>query len=124
MQGLFVGIAIVAGLILGFVIRSVSARRESTLLEQRNREALDALNALQRQLAQAQSESAARAGFESVAAERSANIAQLNAELANLRADLDYKAASETTLRARISQLETELNNERKNSSEKVEIVE
>ena len=124
MQGLIVGIAIVAGLILGFVIRSVSARREFTLLEQRNREALDALNALQGQLAQAQSESAARAGFESVAAERSAIIAQLSAELANLRADLDYKAASETTLRARISQLETELNNERKNSSEKVEIVE
>jgi DNA recombination protein RmuC len=124
MQALFVGIAIVAGLILGFVIRSASARRESALLEQRNREAFDALNALQRQLAQAQSESAARAGFESLAAERAAVNTQLNAEVSNLRADLDYKVAGETTLRARISQLETELMNERKNLGEKVELLE
>jgi DNA recombination protein RmuC len=124
MQALFVGIAIVAGLILGFVIRSASARRESALLEQRNREAFDALNALQRQLAQAQSESAARAGFESLAAERAAANTQLNAEVSNLRADLDYKVAGETNLRARISQLETELGNERKNLGEKVELLE
>jgi DNA recombination protein RmuC len=124
MQGLFVGIAIVAGLIIGFVIRSASARRESALLEQRNREAFDALNALQRQLSQSQSESAARAGFESLAAERAAVNTHLNAEVSNLRADLDYKVASETTLRARISQLETELMNERKNLGEKVELLE
>jgi len=124
MQALFVGITIVAGLILGFIIRSASARRESALLEQRNREAFEALNALQRQLAQAQSESATRAGFEPLAAERAATISHLNGELANLRADLDYKNASETTLRARISQLEADLNNERKNLNEKIELLE
>ncbi|MBS1804823.1 MAG: DNA recombination protein RmuC [Acidobacteria bacterium] len=124
MQALFVGIAIVAGLILGFIVRSVSARRESSLLEQRNREAIDALNAFQRQLSQAQTESSARAGFESLATERAANISQLNEEISSLRADLDYKAAGETTLRARISQLEAELNNERKNLGEKVELLE
>ena len=43
MQALFVAIAIVAGLIIGFIIRSSSARREAALLEQRNRESLDAL---------------------------------------------------------------------------------
>jgi DNA recombination protein RmuC len=124
MQALFVAIAIVAGLIIGFIIRSSSARRESALLEQRNRESFDALNALQRQLAQSQSESAARAGFEPLAAERAASIAQLNSEVSNLRADLDYKSAGEATLRARISQLETELNNERKNLGEKIELLE
>jgi len=124
MQALFVGIAIVAGLILGFIIRSASARRESALLEQRNREAFDALGALQRQLSQAQSESAARAGFESLAIERAANISQLSDDVSSLRADLDYKTASETTLRARISQLEADLSNERKNLGEKVELLE
>ena len=124
MQALFVGIAIVAGLILGFIIRSASARRESALLEQRNREAFDALGALQRQLSQAQSESAARAGFELLAIERAANISQLSDDVSSLRADLDYKTASETTLRARISQLEADLSNERKNLGEKVELLE
>ena len=124
MHALFVGIAIVAGLILGFIIRSASARRESALLEQRNREAFDALGALQRQLSQAQSESAARAGFELLAIERAANISQLSDDVSSLRADLDYKTASETTLRARISQLEADLSNERKNLGEKVELLE
>jgi len=124
MQALFVGIAIVAGLILGFLIRSASARRESTLLEQRIRESLDALNALQRQLSQAQAESNSRAGFESLAAERSSTLVQLNTEIAKLRADLDHRATSETNLHARISQLEAELGNERKNLGEKIELLE
>jgi DNA recombination protein RmuC len=124
MEALFVGIAIVAGLILGFLIRSASARRESALLEQRVRESLDALNALQRQLSQAQAESNSRAGFESLAAERSSTLVQLNTEIAKLRADLDHKAASETNLHARNSQLEAELSNERKNFGEKVELLE
>ena len=124
MQALFVGIAIVAGLILGFLIRSAFARRESALLEQRVRESLDALNALQRQLSQAQAESNSRAGFESLAAERSSTLVQLNTEIAKLRADLDHKATSETNLHARISQLEAELGNERKNLGEKIELLE
>jgi DNA recombination protein RmuC len=124
MQALFVAIAIVVGLVIGFLIRAASARREAALLELRNREAFDALNALQRQLSQAQSESALRAGFEPLAAERAGLISQLSNEISNLRADLDYKTAGETTLRARISQLEAELNNERKNLSEKVELLE
>src|SRR4029078_3091246 len=48
----------------------------------------------------------------------------LNNEVSNLRADLDYKAAGETTLRSRISQLEAELNNARKNLGEKIELLE
>lgn len=124
MQALIAGIALVAGLILGFIIRSASARRESALLDQRNREALDALNALQRQLSQSQSESAARAGFEPLAAERATTIAQLNTQIEKLRADLDQKSSAETSLHARISQLEAELSNERKNLGEKIELLE
>ena len=124
MQALSVAVAIVAGLIIGFIIRSVSARREAALLELRNRESFDALTALQRQLSLSQSESATRAGFASLAQERAASISQLNSEVSNLRADLDYKTAAETALRARISQLEAELSNERKNLGEKVELLE
>lgn len=124
MQALLVAIAALAGILVGFFIRSASAKRESALLEQRNREALDALNALQRQLAQTQSESAARAGFEPLAAERAATIAQLNSEIASLRSDAAQKSARESSLNARISQLEAELKNERKNLNEKIELLE
>src|SRR5579872_4889706 len=124
MQALSVAIAIIAGIIVGFLIRSASVRRESALLEQRNREGIDALNALQRQLAHTQSESAARAGFEPLANERAANIVQLNTEIAALRFDLASKAASESALSARISELEAELKNERRNLGEKIELLE
>lgn len=124
MQALFVALALIAGLILGFIIRSVSARRELALLELRNRESLDALNALQKQLMQTQSESGARAGFEPLANERAATIVQLNGEISGLRADLASKASKESSLYARISQLEAELSNERKNLAEKVELLE
>lgn len=124
MQALFVGIAVLAGIILGFIIRSASAKRESALLEQRNQEALDALKALQRQLAQSQAESAARAGFEPLAAERAATIDRLNSEIAAVRADLASKSVQESMLNARISQLEANLDNERKNLSEKIELLE
>ncbi|HEY2468331.1 MAG TPA: DNA recombination protein RmuC [Terracidiphilus sp.] len=124
MQALFVGIAIVAGIILGFLIRSASAQRESAILEQRNRESFDALNALQRQLAQSQSESASRAGFEPLAAERAGGIDRLNAEIVALRFDLVAKAALESSQNGRISQLEADLSNERRNAAEKIELLE
>ena len=92
MQALFVAITLIAGIVLGFIIRSASTRRELALLDQRNRESIDALNALQRQLSQTQSESAARAGFEPLARERAATIAQLNSDIAGLRSDLASNA--------------------------------
>ena len=124
MQALFVAVAILVGILLGFFIRSASARREAALLEVRVRESLDALNALQRQLAQSQSESASRAGFQPLAAERAATIDRLNSDIAGLRSDLASKAAEQSYLNARISQLEADLNNERKNLAEKVELLE
>jgi DNA recombination protein RmuC len=124
MQAFYAGIAIVAGVVLGVIIRSIFARRESSLLEQRYREVCEAFSALQKQFAQVQSESASRAGFESLAAERAGIVAQLNTEIAGLRSDLASKASNESALNARISRLEADLNNERKNLGEKIELLE
>ncbi|WP_348264876.1 DNA recombination protein RmuC [Telmatobacter sp. DSM 110680] len=124
MQVLIAVLSLVAGIFLGFLIRSNSAKRESGLLEQRNREAIDALGALQKQLVQVQTESAARAGFESLAAERDKTIARLASERDAVR--VESQAASETarTQAARISQLEADLNNERQNMAEKIALLE
>ncbi len=124
MQVLIAVLSLIAGIFLGFFIRSNSAKRESVLLEQRNREAMDELGAIQKQLAQTQSESAARAGFESLAAERDKTITRLASERDAIR--VESQAAGETarTQAARISQLEADLNNERKNLGEKVELLE
>ncbi len=124
MQALIAVLAVVAGILLGFWIRTVSTKRELALLDQRNRESLDALAALQKQLMQSHAESAARAGFESLAAERAAVIAHGNAELAALRSEIESKSTHASSLSARISQLEADLNNERQNMAEKVALLE
>jgi DNA recombination protein RmuC len=124
MQPLITVVAVVAGILLGFWVRSNSAKRESSLLEQRNRESIDALGALQRQLAQAQIESASRAGFESVAAEREKTISQLSEERDGLRAELQSSSEVIRGQVGRLSQLEADLHNERKSLGEKVELLE
>jgi DNA recombination protein RmuC len=124
MQAFFVAIATVAGIAVGFFLRSASAKREAALLEERNRESIQALDTLQRLLAESRSESAARAGFEPLATERAATNDRLHSEITDLRADIALKASHESALTARISQLEAELNNERKNLGEKVELLE
>jgi DNA recombination protein RmuC len=124
MQALIAVVAVVAGVLLGIFIRANSAKRELAPLEQRNRESFEALAALQKQLAQAQSESAARAGFESLATERSATLSRCNSEIASLRTELTSKSLNESSLNAHISQLEADLNNERQNMAEKIALLE
>jgi DNA recombination protein RmuC len=124
MQVFIAVLSLVAGILLGFWIRSNSAKRESDLQERRNREAIDALGALQKQLALAQTESAARSGFESVAAEREKTIARLAFERDAVRAELQGGVDTARAQAARISQLEAELNNERQNMAEKVALLE
>ena len=124
MQALITIVAVVAGILLGFWIRTVFARRELAHLDQRNRDSIDALNALQRQVVQVQAESAFRAGFESLAAERAATIAQVLADVASLRTELESKSSHASSLSARISHLEAELNNERQNTEGKVALLE
>ncbi len=124
MQVLIAVFSLVAGTLLGFFIRSNSARRESALLEQRNREAIEALGALQKQLAQAQTESATRAGFESLATERDKTIARLTSERDVTHSEVQSAIETARTQAARISQLEADLNNERQNMADKIALLE
>ena len=124
MQVLIAVFTLVAGTLLGFFIRSNSAKRESALLEQRNREAIEALGALQKQLVQAQTESAARAGFESLATERDKTIARLASERDVTRSEVQSAVETARTQAARISQLEADLNNERQNMADKIALLE
>jgi len=89
-------IATVAGILVGFVLRTVSTKSEKRQLEERNAELTRDLGATKNDLAQVQSESAARAGFEALATERAANIVQLAAECAQLRSELNSKTDLET----------------------------
>jgi DNA recombination protein RmuC len=85
---------------------------------------VEELAAVRAQWAQAQAESAARAGFESLAAEREKTIGQLAGERERLRTEFETKAASERTQAARISQLEAELRSERQGLQEKLALLE
>src|ERR1035438_5413043 len=124
LQAVIAGIAVVVGIALGYWIRSNAARSERNLLEQRNRETAEAVAAVRAQLAEAQAVSAARAGFESVAAERAGTIERLTAERDAARTDLQTNQVAARNQAARISQLEAELNNERQNMAEKIVLLE
>ena len=124
LQGVIAGIAIVVGIALGYWIRSNAAKSERNLLEQRNRETAEALAASRAQLAEAQAVSAARAGFESVAAERAGTVERLTGERDAARQDLQASQALVRDQAARISQLDADLNNERRNMAEKIALLE
>jgi DNA recombination protein RmuC len=123
-QAAIAAIALLAGTLLGYWMRTRAANSEKALLDQRNREATDALAAVQSQLAAAQSESAARAGFESVAVERAGTIGRLTAERDATRRDLETSHSITRDQAARISQLEADLANERQNMAEKIALLE
>ena len=124
MQAVIAVVALLVGILLGFLIRANSAKSEKALLGKQLSDNAEALAASQRQLAQAQSESAARAGFESLATEREKTIAQLRTANEGLRGQIDANAATERTQAARISQLEAELKAERQALAEKLALLE
>jgi DNA recombination protein RmuC len=125
MQGLIVAIvAAFAGIVLGFWLRAVSNKAEKAQLERRAAELAEELAAARADLSRAQAESASRAGFESLAAEREKTIAQLAAERDGLRADLHARGSVESAQNARVKELETELRNERQNLAEKLALLE
>ncbi len=105
--------AIAAGILW---IRFSSAKGAKSLLEQRNGDLANSLETARRDLAQAQSESAVRAGFEALAAEREKSVD-------SLRSELRLKAESERSLSARVREVEAELRNERQNVAEKLELL-
>ena len=103
-------VAALAGILVGFFLRGASAAKRNAELERER-------DSARTELAQAQSQSAARAGFEALAAEREKTLAAV-------RQELQSKADAERLLTARVKELEAELRNERQNTAEKLALLE
>ena len=124
MQSLIAGIvAAFVGIVLGFWLRAFSDRGEKSQLQQRAQELTEELSNVRVDLAKAQSESATRAGFESLAAERSNTIAQLTNERDGLRQELKAESEVVRTQGNQIEGLNTQLEGERKNLAEKLALL-
>jgi DNA recombination protein RmuC len=102
------------GIVLGFWLRTASARAEREQLERRAGELTGELAGVRDELAKTQAESAARAGFESLAAEREKTITRLSTEREGLRAELQAKTEAASQSAKTIGELETKLENEKK----------
>ncbi|MDE3148686.1 MAG: DNA recombination protein RmuC [Acidobacteriota bacterium] len=125
MQALIVGaIAAIAGILVGFWLRGASAKGEKAQLELRNAELTRDLNTARSEIAQLQAESAARAGYESLAAEREKTISQLSAESGQLRSDLKAKGEEASKSASIVAELNAKLESERKNLAEKLALLE
>ena len=92
-------LAIVMGVLAGLVVGTVAG------FWLRGRE----LGAAKIEIERLRQESAARAGFEAVAAERAATIAQMNGERERLRAEMQGRIEAERKAAARIGELEAAL---------------
>jgi DNA recombination protein RmuC len=125
MQALVAGIAAAfVGIVLGFWLRVISGKAEKAQLERRAAELAGDLTAARGELARAQAESAARAGFESLAAERERTIGQLAIERDNLRQELKTESDAVGAQGKRIAELNKELEGERKSLAEKLALLE
>ena len=125
MQALIVGaIAAIAGILVGFWLRGASAKGEKAQMELRNAELTRDLNTARSEIAQLQAESAARAGYESLAAEREKTISQLSAESGQLRSDLKAKGEEASKSASIVAELSAKLESERKNLAEKLALLE
>jgi DNA recombination protein RmuC len=124
MQALIAGVvAAFVGILIGFWLRTVSAKAEKVQLAQRAAEQSNELTAVRSELARVQAESAARAGFESLAGERGKTIAAVTAERDGVREELKVISNAANTKSARIKELETKLENEQKNLTEKLALL-
>jgi DNA recombination protein RmuC len=124
MDAFFVGVAALAGILVGFWLRGIDARAATISLEQRNRDIADALAKSRADAERNVADTSARAAFESLSAEREKIIGQMATEQERLRADLNAKADSERTQTARVSELEADLRNERQKTSESLVLLE
>lgn len=105
-EAFFVGIAALAGILVGFFLRGMDARVMITQLEQRNREIADALAKARSDAERNTGDAPARAAAESVAAEREKVIGQMSQEQERLRAEVQAKAT-------RVTELEADVRSER-----------
>jgi DNA recombination protein RmuC len=117
-------VAALAGILIGYWLRSAAAAREKQQLETRLAESSASLASARSELGQAQAVAASRAGFESLAAERERTIAQISAEREELRRALQADIEEQRRQSSRISALEAELRNERENMAEKLALLE
>jgi DNA recombination protein RmuC len=124
MEALFVAIALLAGFGLGYLLIGRAAKAAQVRLELRIQELSVELGAVRTALAQSQAESASRAGFESLAAERERTIQQLNAERDGLRGELQMRSDAQSSAQKTIAELTTQLDNEKKNLAEKIALLE
>jgi len=125
MQAWIAGVvAALVGILVGFWLRSAVAKGQVALSERRATELAGELAAVRTELARVQSESASRAGFESLAAEREKTIGQLTAERTGLRQELKIESGRVSDQGRQIGELNKELDNERKNLAEKLALLE
>lgn len=130
MQALYVALAAVVGVLVGYWLRHAAAKGEKlsaagqqTQLEQRASQLTAELAGLRSEMAQVRELAERRAGFESLCAERQTIIDRMNAEREQTAAVLQSKGDTERTLSARISALEAELKAERQGMAEKVALL-
>jgi DNA recombination protein RmuC len=116
-------IAAFAGIIVGFWLRSTSAKAEKGQFENRSAELTNELAALRRELVLAQADTAARAGFEALAVERKVAIERLAVERDDLQKTLTAIGRVELEQAAAISRLESELKSEREGAQEKLRLL-
>lgn len=116
--------AALVGIVIGFLLRGGAAKAECARLESGLTDKAREVAEVRAELAQAQAEGAARAGFERLAQERERNITQLAEERDRARGEVQAKTDSERTLAARVKELEAELRAERQSLAEKVALLE
>lgn len=124
MQEFIAALAALAGILVGFWLRSATAKKEKQQLEARLSEGAANLALVKAELTQAQSLAASRAGFESLAAERETAAIRLASERDGVRSELQAKTESERLQSARISALEAELRKEKESAAEKLALLE
>jgi DNA recombination protein RmuC len=124
MQELIAAIAVLAGILVGVWIRSLSSKREKLQLETRIGELAANLGEIKTELGQTQSLAARRAGFESLAAEREKSAAQITADRDSLRTEVQTRVENERQLSTRVGTLEAELRKERESATEKLALLE
>ena len=114
---MIVAAAAIAGILIGYWLRGASIKERRAELERD-------LAAARSELAQAQAQAAARAGFEALATEREKTIERVVAERDGLGTGLQAKTEAERGLATRVSALEAELRNERQGLAEKIQLLE
>jgi DNA recombination protein RmuC len=119
-------VAAFLGIFIGFWLRSTSAKAEKAQTDQcaqRNRELTAELAAQRSEFTRVQAESAARAGFESLAHERERALRDAATERETLKSEIQSRATLENTLSAEIAKLEEQLKSERAGSQEKLKLL-